>query len=289
MYVDTLPSEARLAASPLQRMNGLARAAFAWRDGASRLAELDQRSPLRVLFPRVDAGEPPLAAVTTVSGGLVGGDSLRVEIGVGPKASVLAFGQAAEKIYRSTGPSSTVDVALDVAADGWLEWLPQESILFDGARLERRTTVDVDLAGRLMAGECLVFGRLARGEIMRRGLVRDRWEVRRGGRLVWADALRIEDDILGTLDAASGFGGARVCGTAIYVGPDAAALLDTAKALTEGLEGVRAGATCVGGILVARWLSCDPLSLRGAFGDFWMGLRAAAGGLPPRLPRLWYV
>jgi len=270
-------------------MDGFARATFVRRDGASRLSELDQRNPLRVLFPRVESGEPPLAAVTTVSGGLVGGDSLRMEFSVGPQAGAMALGQAAEKVYRSTGPSSIVDIALDVAADGWLEWLPQETILFDGARLERRTTAAVDPAGRLMAGECLVFGRLARGELMRRGLLRDRWEVRRGGRLVWADSLRIEDDIERTLDAVSGFGGARAYGTAIYAGPDAATLLDTAKALTDGHDGVRAGATCIGGVLVARWLSRDPLSLREAFASYWMALRAAAGGLPARLPRLWYV
>jgi urease accessory protein len=270
-------------------MDGFARAGFAAKDGVTRLSDLDQRSPLRVLFPRVEGGEVPLAAFTTVSGGLVGGDSLRMEFAVEERAKAMAIGQAAEKVYRSAGPDSVVDVTLDAAAGAWLEWLPQETILFDGARLVRRTKVEVDGQGRLMAGECIVFGRLARGEVMRRGLVRDRWEVRQGGRLVWADALRIEDDIAGTLDAAAGFGGARAYATAIYVGADAAEFLDAAKDMAAGADGVRAGATCVGGVLVARWLSEDPLALRRAFEAYWMALRGAAGGLPAKLPRLWYV
>ncbi len=289
MYVDTSPCEGARIGTGLSRMDGRAQVGFVRRDGVSRLADLDQRSPLRVLFPRVEADEPPLAAVTTVSGGLVGGDTLRMGVRVGERAGAVAIGQAAEKVYRSLGPDSIVDVELSVGAAGWLEWLPQETILFDGARLSRTTAVDVDPSGRLMAGECLVFGRLARGEVMRTGLVRDRWVVRQGGRLVWADALVVEDDILDALDGPSGFGGARVYATAIYVGPDAANHLEAAKELTKNCGSVRSGATCVAGVLVARWLSKDPLAVRRGFERFWMKMRTNTGGLPGRLPRLWYV
>lgn len=289
MYADTSPSEGPRLAPTLPRMDGLAHVGFVQRDGVTRLADLDQRSPLRVLFPRVETGEPPLAAVTTVSGGLVGGDRMKVVVSVDGGAEVVAVGQAAEKVYRSTGPDSIVETNLSVSTDAWLEWLPQETILFDGARLSRKTVATVDSGGRLMAGESLVFGRLARGEVMRSGLVRDRWEIRSDGRLVWADALLIEDDILETLDAASGFGGARAYATALYVGPDATSHLDTAKELVAACAGVRSGATCVGGVLVARWLSENPLALRREFEKYWMAMRGVVGGLPARLPRLWYV
>lgn len=270
-------------------MAGFARVGFAAKGGTTRLSELDQRSPLRVLFPRAGNNEPPHAAVTTVSGGLVGGDTMRIEVAIGPGAKAVAIGQAAEKIYRSAGPDSRVDIVLDVAAGGWLEWLPQETILFDGARLDRRTRIDIEPEGRAMAGECIVFGRLARDEVMRRGLVRDRWEVRCGGRLVWADSLAVDNDILAVLDAPSGFAGARACATAVYVGPDAASHLEAAKELAAGDDGVRAGATLVNGVLVARWLSADPMALRRAFADWWIAMRKRAGGLPENLPRLWYV
>ncbi len=289
MYADTLPSESRSPVGSLPRMAGHAHVRFAVKDGATRLAALDQGSPLRVLFPRVEADEPPLAAVTTVSGGLVGGDSLAISVRLDAGAKAVAVGQAAEKVYRSTGPDSRVDIALKVAADSWLEWLPQETILFDGARLSRRTRIDANPQAKVLAGECVVFGRLARGEVMRHGFVRDGWEVRRDGRLVWADALLLDGDVVETLDARVGFGGARAYATAIYFGPDASAHLDMAKELASGTDGVRAGATCMHGVLVARWLSADPLALRRTFETYWMELRRVAGGLPARLPRLWYV
>jgi urease accessory protein len=135
----------------------------------------------------------------------------------------------------------------------------------------------------------LVLGRVARGERLTAGLVRDAGTVRRDGRLVWADALHMDtDDISYCLAAQAGFAGARACATAIYVGPDAAALLDLARAAVQA-DGVRAGATLCGGVLIARWLGADPADVRRAFGAYWMQLRAAAGGLPARLPRLWFV
>jgi urease accessory protein len=289
MYADTSPSKARLSGRDLPRMNGFARVGFKQKNGCTRLSILDQRNPIRVLFPRPETRDLPLAAITTVSGGLVGGDSLDMAVTVGNGAKAIAFGQAAEKVYRSAGPDSVVDVRLDVAADAWLEWLPQETILFDGARLCRNTKATINPAGRLMAGECLVFGRLARGEIMRRGIVRDRWEIRVAGRLVWADALVMEEDIVEILDTPAGFHGARAYATAIYVGPDAPDHIEAAKCITNESPNVRAGATCVGGVLVARWLSEDPLALRDAFGTYWKAMRAMTGGLPSRLPRLWYV
>jgi urease accessory protein len=287
MSVDTSLSEASRAVLP--RMVGRAHVRFAMRGGETRLSGLDQVAPLRVLFPRTEVDEPPLAAVTTVSGGLVGGDRLDMSIALEEGASAVAMGQAAEKVYRSTGPDSQVEIALLVGPGGWLEWLPQETILFDGSRLARRTSIDLHATGRLMAGECVVFGRLARGEVMRNGFLRDTWEVRRDGRLVWADALMVDDDIFARLEAPVGFGGARAYATALYCGPNVTDHMERAKALTENLEGVRAGATCVHGVLVARWLSEDPLALRGAFERYWMEMRLAAGGLPARLPRLWYI
>jgi urease accessory protein len=135
----------------------------------------------------------------------------------------------------------------------------------------------------------LVFGRVARGETVTYGLIRDAWTVRCGGRLVWADALHMDgDDIVYGLDAAAGFAGARAYATAIYAGPDAADHLELAREAAVR-EGVRSGATLCGSVLVARWFGAEPADVRSAFGDFWMRFRAAAGGLPARLPRLWHV
>lgn len=289
MYGVISPSD-RLAGVPsLAGVHGVAKIGYAADGGTSRLAVLDQRSPLRVLFPRPVAGDPPTAALVTTSGGLVGGDRLDVAVTVRGNAAALVIGQAAEKVYRSLGSDCLVDVALGVSAGGWLEWLPQETILFDGARLRRQTALDVAADGRALAGEMLVFGRVARGETVTHGLVRDAWSVRRDGRLVWADALHMDgDDIAYCLGAEAGFAGARACATAVYVGPDAAGHLDLARGLVAR-DGVRAGATVCGSVLVARWLGADPGAVRAAFEVFWTGFRAAVAELPPRLPRLWHV
>jgi len=194
--------------------------------------------------------------------------------------------QAAEKVYRSAGPDSTVESRLAVGAGGWLEWLPQETILFDGARLVRRLSLDLAGDAHALAGEIVVFGRLARGERVTSGFLHDAWEIRRDDRLVWADALRL-DDPEAALAAPAGFGGPTALGTLVYARPDAAALLGAARAALGPEPG--AGASVVGDVLLLRLLSDAPHRLRRRFGAAWMSLRAAAGGLPPALPRLWHI
>src|SRR5690606_35648944 len=121
--------------------------------------------------------------------------------------------QAAEKIYRSIGPASRFDTTIHVGAGAWLEWLPQESILFDGARFHRTTMVDLEAGGRLLALEMLVFGRRARGEAFTRGLVRDDWRLRIGGRLAWADALALGEPLAPLFAARAGLDGAAAIAT----------------------------------------------------------------------------
>lgn len=288
MSVATLRSEPETDATI--HTHGAVSVAFARDGGTTRLAGLYQRHPLRVLFPEAPAGEIPIAVLVTTSGGLVGGDRLDVSISIGDGAAAMIFGQAAEKVYRSAGPICRIAVELSIAGDGWLEWLPQETILFEGARLDRRTRIDIAPGARVLAGEILVFGRIAGGERLSRGLVRDAWEVRRQDRLVWADTLHLEDDMKSVLADPACFDGATAYATVVYAGDDAAARLDLARSLLGRNEvGLRAGVTVVNGVLVARWLGRDAETLRRAFGDFWAAFRAAAGGRRDTLPRLWHV
>jgi len=278
------------SASALTRMNGSAIVHYGIRDGFTCLKGLDQRTPLRVMFPKGPKGSPPIAAVTLVSGGLVGGDRLNIKIFADDRTALTAIGQAAEKVYRSNGPDSRVEISLNVGKDAWLEWLPQETILFDGAQLDRCTVANVHSMGRLLAGECLIFGRLASGEIMTNGKVRDSWEVFDAtGRLKWADTLLMNNDIIGMLDSPAGFDGARAYATALYVGPDAGEYLPIAKKLTDSTENIRSGVTCRGNVLIARWLSENPLAIRKKFERYWVEMRSLAGGLSSKLSRLWYV
>ncbi len=273
----------------LQRVHGAAEVGFAGA-GAAALRHLYQRDPMRVLFPAQPAAEPPVAALVTTSGGLVGGDRIDVAASVDDGAAAVVTAQAAEKVYRSTGPDCHIAVTLRAAAGSWLEWLPQETILFDGARLRRTVRIDCAPTGRVLAGEFLVLGRAASGERLTRGLVREAWEVRRGAALAWADALHMDGDIAAVVTHPAGLGGAGAVACAVYVADDARARLDLARRLlAENPGGVRAGATVVNGVLVVRWLAARSAALRQAFATFWTGFRAEAAGFAARLPRLWYV
>jgi urease accessory protein len=276
--------------SPRLTIHGSADIRFEHRDGATRLARLFHHDPLRVLFPNPRAGDLALGTLVTTSGGLVGGDRLDIGLSVGPRAAAMVTTQAAEKVYRSAGPDVHVATSLKVEDGAWMEWLPQEAILFDGARLRRATSVDIAGSGRAMAGELLVFGRIAHGERFTHGLARDAWEVRRDGRLIWADALHLDGDIAEILDHPGCFGGATAYGTILYAAPDADRHLDAARTLIEhATPGVRAAATCFDGLLVIRWIGAPAHHLRQAYARFWSAFRSHAAGLPARLPRLWDV
>jgi urease accessory protein len=289
-----LPFRPAAAPDPVQPSSeraGRAQVAFAAREGITRLATLYQSTPLRVLLPRPATGDLPVAAVVNTGGGVLAGDRYDISVEVRAGARALAMPQAAEKVYRSEGPVSRIETRLEIAADGWLEWLPQETILFQDARFRRTTTLAIEAGARAMAGEILVFGRIARGERTTRGLIRDAWRVYRDQRLVWADAVHLEGDFAAALARPSGFAGASAHATFVYAAPDAPGRLTAMRSAIADLAGgpVRAGATSVAGLAIARWLSTDALALRRAFGSFWAAFRHAAAGLPPRLPVLWHV
>jgi urease accessory protein len=273
----------------LERGDGAAEIVFARRAaGRTALAHLYQRSPCRVLFPAPEPGDLSLAALLTTSGGLTGGDRLRLAVTVEAGAAALATTAAAEKVYRSAEGDVEIAVALTVDERGWLEWLPQETILFDGACLDRRLVASVAPAARFLGAETLVFGRAAHGERFARGRLHESWRVRFGGRLVWADTLGLAGDVAAQLGAPAGFAGAAALATAVYVGADAAAHLALARALAEGGD-CRGGATLLGPVLVARFLDARAEIVRAALARYVAGLRHAAAGLPAVLPRLWGI
>lgn len=259
-------------------------------DSSARLSDLYQSDPVRVLFPWPGRDEIPAAAFVTTSGGLVGGDVVELQASAEENVRVRCYPQAAEKIYRSAGPDTHFNVTLSAGANSWLEWLPQESILFDGGRLRRHTSAHVDIAGRLFAGEMLVLGRGAMGEVVRHGLLRDTWSVYRGKQLVWADNLHLEDNFEDVVNHPAGLAGARAVATAIYVAEDAEAYLSPAREILRATAtGVRAGVSLVNGLLLVRFMSESPAALRASYGQFWAHFRHLAAGLPATLPRLWHI
>ena len=273
---------------PHQRAAGALELGFAPGPGGrmARLRHLFQAAPLRALFPRPEPGDPPLAALVNTAGGLAGGDALRVAVEAGGGATATITTPAAEKVYRSLGPEAAVEAELRVGAGSTLEWIPQETILFDGARLRRRHSAHLGGGARLLAAETLVFGRVAHGERLRAGRLHDAWRLHRRGALVWADAMRLEGDIAAHLSDRFAFGGAEALGMVVLAAPGAAAHLPLLRGLAGG--GLAAGgATALrSGLLLARWLG-GAQGVRAAVEGAVVALRAAALGLPPRPPRLW--
>jgi urease accessory protein len=271
---------------------GAAEIRFARRDGVTHLAHLYQRDPLRVLLPTPAAGDPPVAVIVTTSGGLVAGDRLdiRVELAAGAAAHVTA--SAAEKVYRSIGRTTTIKQTLSIGPGAALEFLPPETILFDGARLRRETIIDLAPGSAFLGGDIVVFGRRARGERFTGGLLREVWELHRDGDVVWGDALHLEDDVGRIIDDPACFDGAAAFATMILSpARNAGSLLDCARVVLSAgaTTELRAGATAVSGLVIARWLAADAAVLRRAYADLACHFRSAALGLPPRLPRVWHV
>jgi urease accessory protein len=278
--IGTIPS------APSRAFAGAVEIAFRCRADRTEIGHLYQQSPLRALFPDTPDEPLPLAVLVNAAGGLVGGDRMSSSIRMEEGSAAVVTMQAAEKVYRSTGADTTVSNQLSVAPGAWLEWLPQETIVFDQARLRRTMRIDLEGDGAVLAGEILVFGRTARGERVTSGLVRDAWEVRHDGRLIWADALHLEDGIAAALADAACFDGCIGYATLSYAAGDAGEKLEILRAAIDG-EGLQ-GATCTGPLLIARWLSREPHRLRESFARGWCALRQSRG-LPARLPRIWHV
>ncbi len=246
------------------------------RDGATRRTRVYEDGPLRMRFPNAD-GAALEAVLVNTSGGIAGGDRHELDISVGEGASLSFVSAAAEKVYRSHGPDAEVGVSLKVAEGGTLRWLPQETILFDRARLSRRIDIDLAEGAYAVIAETIVFGRSAMGEAVEQGALRDRWRVRRGGRLVFAETLRLEGAVAAKLaEPAAGNGAAAIATVLVLPGGDA----EAGRVRAIGDFSGEAGISAWNGLAVARLCAKDGASLRR---DLTAVLRAL--GVP--LPRLW--
>ncbi len=179
-----------------------------------RRRELHESGSLRVRFPSPEA-EGLSAVFVNTAGGVAGGDRFDIEIATGEGARLAVTTAAAEKVYRASGPPSQLNIALKLAAGSHLSWLPQETILFDRAQVSRRIDIELADSASLLLCEIVVFGRAAMGERMLSGQFVDRWRLRRGGRLVFAETVRLDGDIGEKLKAGAIAKGGVAVGTAL--------------------------------------------------------------------------
>ncbi len=258
------------------RAEGRVALAVAAARGATRRTRVAEQGSLRVRFPNA-AGAELEAVLVNTAGGMTGGDRFAIDIAAGPGAQLLVGTTAAEKIYRSLGPATDVAVRLAVAAGATLRWLPQETILFDRARLARRIDVDLAEGATLVLAEAVVFGRAAMGEAVAAGELIDRWRVRVGGRLVFAESVRLAGAIAEKLSEPAVAAGGRALATVLIV-PGEARHVEAVRACEFSGE---VGISAWNGIAVARLVAPDGVVLRRDLGAV---LAALATG---PLPRLW--
>jgi urease accessory protein len=264
----------------LERARGVARLVFARRGTQTVLREAYQEAALRVRKPRVEPSEDLEAVLINTAGGVTGGDRFTVDMTLGAGARATVTTQAAEKVYRSCGGIGRIDTTIRLDTGAQLAWLPQETILFDGGALARRLDVAMSADASLIAAESIVFGRIARGERVQAAALLDRWRIRRGGRLVYAEGLRLEGAVADALAAPAAGGGAVASALVVVVAPDAEARLEAVRDLLERCVGVEAGCSAFDGMLAARLVGMDALALRTA-------LAAVLEHLRGQLPRVW--
>lgn len=224
MFAPALPLPADPLLPDYVRANGGVRLRFGQVGVRTMRLEVAESGGYRARFP-TSYDERCEAVLINTAGGMAGGDHATTRIAVDAGARALVTTQAAEKIYRSQGSDTRVETRIAVAEAAGLAWLPQETILFSGARLSRRLEVELAAGSDFVACETLYFGRAAMGEALLHGCLRDRWRIRRGGKLVFAEDLRLEGAIDATLRRKAVGLGARAVSTVLAAGPGHAARL----------------------------------------------------------------
>jgi urease accessory protein len=246
--------------------------------GATRRGVLHESGSLRVRFPSPE--DDGLSAVfVNTAGGIAGGDRFDIAIAAGEGARLTLTTAAAEKVYRAPGAVAEIEIFLKAARGAHLAWLPQETILFDGARIARRIDIDLADEASLLLCEIVVFGRAAMGETMRHGEFVDRWRLRRGGKLVFAETVRLDGDIGSKLARPAVAKGGVAIGTALIVPGDEALIARIREA--ADCFGAEVGISAWNGFAMARFCAQDAARLRA---DMMTVLSRAS---PAALPRLW--
>jgi urease accessory protein len=272
------------AASPSdlhQRAIGDLRIDLRRRDEITALSNLRQQGCLKARFPR--AQNPGWAEIVTLntSGGVAAGDRLATILSLQPNTRATFASQAAERIYRALPDAAPARLrtTITLAPGAAAEYLPQETILFDNAALDRSLDISLASDSWFLAVESLVFGRAAMGEQVHHARLRDRIRLRRDNRLILNDSIFLHGDITQHLARPAIAAGALATATLLHAAPDAAASLPLLRAALEGAE---AGASAWDGILVARILAPDGASLRKTILAALRAMRACR-----KLPRVW--
>jgi urease accessory protein len=264
----------------MQRARGEARLGVKADGTRTRLRENYQSGCAKIRFPKHGADAPLEAVFVNTSGGITGGDRIGYSVSVDAGASALVTTQAAERIYRRSAGVAELTTTLTVAAGGELHWLPQETILFDRSAMARTITADIADDATLLAVESVVLGRTAMAEAATDVTFHDSWRIRRGGRLVFADGLRLDGDTVATLAGGATGNGAIALATLVNIAPGAEARLDSVREALSDMP-TEGGASAWNGMLTVRLMAGSGHALRETLSRVVETLR----GKP--MPRVW--
>jgi urease accessory protein len=260
---------------------------YAQRDGQSLLTGRRHRGPLRVQKPLYPEGDGTCHTIIVhPPGGIAEGDRLELDVSLRGGTRVLLTTPGATKWYRSTTAGARQELRYEIQPGAMLEWLPQESIVFDGVRAEMTTRVRLHGDALYLGWEILCLGRQAAGERFSRGRVRLSTEIWREGARLWNEFALVHGGDA-QLESLAGCAGHPVCATMLLAGTDIdAELLTRLRQVTVG-DGIRGGITTLPGVLVARCLAPYAEPARQYFTALWGLLRPAVSGRAARVPRIW--
>lgn len=245
----------------LERAEGVCRIVAEGSGRGTRIVDIYQKSPTRVLFPRIENSRALEAVLVNTSGGIAGGDRLRSSVTALSGASLTITTQTAERIYRAIDTSATIVTNLNVGDAAKLAWLPQETIVFNRARIVRRTEIEISSGAEFLALESLVLGRSAHGEKVVEGSIIESWLVRKDGRLVWGDTFRLTDEVFLHLPRKALLADSIAIATLLYSGVDLERPVRLIRDLSPSC-GCLCGATVVGGIAVGRFAASSSAELK---------------------------
>jgi len=270
----------------LQRAEGSCRIVVGSSEKGTRVMDVYQKSPIRVLFPRTPGATVGEAVLVNTSGGVAGGDRLQTDVTAMEDATIAITTQAAEKVYRALTESAHILTVLKTRDAARLAWLPQETIVFNHARLFRETRIEITSGTELLALEWMVLGRAAHGEKLRAGTVTDHWRIVKDGRLVWADSFRITDNVVPHLSRKALLSDCTAIATLVYFCAGPAARLELVRDLASSF-GCQCAATLVGGLLVARFAARSSYDLRAALRNALQHFGNGSRKGPFQVPRMW--
>jgi urease accessory protein len=270
----------------LQRSTGCARLVLAGSAHGTRIVEVFERCPIRIMFPRVRGAPVEEAVVVNTGGGIAGGDRLESAVTVLADASVTVTSQAAERVYRALNEPARIDTRLKVCDAAKLAWLPQETIVFNGARMRRNTEIEISTGAELLALEWLVLGRAAHGEQVAGGEIIEGWRVKMHDRLIWADRFRIVDDMFPRLRSRPLLGDFKAIGTLIYFGPDPETQVQLMRDLAPELP-CHCVATKVSGLMIARLGARAAAELKAGLREILRQFDPTRAQSPFRIPKMW--